>query len=94
MSESRYADETEPIHLWFSLTYANYLVMPRSVLQSMPQEWQAKFCEMLDEAHKTFPDLDWPGYRCSAVDSSTGKYIKDPIPHYNRGRTRLVASNG
>lgn len=32
-------EEPEPIHLWFNLTYANYLCLPRSVLQSMPQEW-------------------------------------------------------
>jgi hypothetical protein len=86
----------EAIHLWFGLTYANYLVMPRSILQSMPDEWQKKFVLLLNEARETFPDLDWPSYRCMAVDESTGRFIKDPIPHYNRGRTRLEskASDG
>lgn len=79
------------IHAWFGLTYANYLVLPRSVLQSMPEEWQHRFTAMVDEAHDTFPDLDWPSYRVSAVDRSTGRFVRDPIPHYNRGRTRLEA---
>jgi hypothetical protein len=89
VSESRYEDEPEPIHLWFSLTYANYLVMPRSVLQSMPQEWQAKFCALLDEAHEAFGHLDWPHYAVN-VREADGKFGRDQIPHYNRGRTRLT----
>lgn len=88
---SSYAGEPEPIHLWFNLTYANYLCLPRSVLQSMPQEWQARFCEMLDEMREMYGHLDWPSYRVSAVDRETGRFISDPIPHYNRGRTRLKA---
>jgi hypothetical protein len=66
MSE-RYRDESEPVHLWFGLTYANYLVLPRSVLQSMPQEWQAKFCTLLDELHEAFGHLDWPRYDVRAL---------------------------
>lgn len=82
--------EPEPIHLWFNLTYANYLCLPRSVLQSMPQEWQARFCEMLGELDDAFGHLEWPSYRVSAVDKSNGQFISDPIPHYNRGRTKLT----
>lgn len=83
-----WGDENEPIHLWFSLSYANYLVLPRSVLQSMPVEWQRQFCRMLDQAHAAFPDLEWPRYTVSARNDA-GQFISDPIPHYNRGRTKL-----
>jgi len=33
------ADPRPPcdIHTWFGLTYANYLVLPRTLLQSMPE---------------------------------------------------------
>jgi len=41
------------IHTWFSLSYASYLVIPRSVLQSMSEEWQYKFVELLDELEGT-----------------------------------------
>ena len=83
-----WVDEPEPIHLWFGLTYSNYLVLPRSILQSMPQPWQARFCELLSDAQEAFGHLDWPTYDvCTRGDG--GRYKRDPIPHYNRGRTRL-----
>lgn len=82
-------EDPEPIHLWFNLTYANYLVLPRSVLQSMPQEWQAKFCTLLSEMHEAFGHLDWPSRYAVSVRGKGGHYARDPIPHYNRGRTRL-----
>lgn len=63
----RWVDDPEPIHGWFDLTYSNYLVMPRSVLQSMPQEWQAQFCTLLDEAREAFGHLDWPSYEVRAL---------------------------
>lgn len=84
-----YADDTEAIHTWFSLIYANYLVMPRSVLQSMPDKWQEEFVNLLEKCHEEFGYLNWPSYRVNAVDNETGRFIRDPIPHYNRGRTKL-----
>lgn len=132
------ADDREAIHAWFGLTYANYLVLPRSVLQSMPDEWQKRFVEQLEELHRAFGDLDWPDYdvrvlarephflgmpmvscwdcggsgrdgdgeceTCAGegelVDPEGSRYETaeevgfraDPIPHYNRGRTRLAAT--
>jgi hypothetical protein len=133
------AEESEPIHAWFGLTYANYLVLPRSVLQSMPVEWQRDFVRRLKELDETFGHLEWPPYNvqalarhpehlreedCEACEGSgerqenggsdylvvepcpecdgdgvveTDRWetpeecgvITDPIPHYNRGRTRL-----
>lgn len=132
----------EAIHLWFNLTYANYLVAPRSVLQSMPDEWQKRFVLCLNEMQKAFGHLEWPDYevktlarapehktiydKCDECDGTglardgnaeTGAecewckglgevedsespryetpeevgYRDDPIPHYNRGRTKLEA---
>jgi hypothetical protein len=132
-------DTREPqpldIHTWFSLTYANYLVVPRSVLQSMPEDWQHRFTGLLGEMSTAFGHLDWPAYdvralkrdtelitpwiecdggcngtgirngeTCGVCDGEGGwddpegpryetpeevGFRDDPIPHYNRGRTRL-----
>jgi hypothetical protein len=133
VSKSHWYEDSEPIHLWFSLSYANYLVLPRSVLQSMPQPWQARFCELLSEMDDAFGHLQWPPYDVRALareaerltyepcfdcqgrghldghpelqcvecaglgEVETDRWeepeeigiITDPIPHYNRGRTKL-----
>ena len=47
---------SEPIHDWFELSYAQYLTIPRSVLQSMPTELQERFTTCLDELDET---IDW-----------------------------------
>lgn len=123
MSDAAYGDE--PVHEWFGLTYANYLVLNRSLLQSMPQEWQARFVAALDELREAYDHLDQPTYDVrvlarapefgiyTAHDDCDGEgceecdegvvyedryetaeevgFKTDPIPHYNRGRTRVPA---
>ncbi len=46
--------DKEAVQLHFSLSYANYLVLPRTLLQSMPAVWQARFVALLDELHEAF----------------------------------------
>ncbi|MFB7285472.1 hypothetical protein [Actinacidiphila glaucinigra] len=43
-----------PIHEWFSLSYANYLALPRTLLQSMPIEWQQRMVACLNEMEAAF----------------------------------------
>ena len=43
-----------PIHLHFGLSYANYLVLPRTLMQSMPTGWQERIVACLDEMHDAF----------------------------------------
>jgi len=79
----------DPIHLWFELTYASYLTIPRSVLQSMPQDWQSKFVTLLNELDAT---IDWrPESGCYWVQlkDENGNKIPDPLMDYQRGRRRL-----
>ena len=42
------------IHEYFGLTYASYLVLPRTLLQSMPDGWQERFVAMLEEMDAAF----------------------------------------
>ena len=89
-TKERWTRPDTGVHEWFGLTHANYLVLPRSLLQSLPEEMQYRLTEVLDEiddlarANKV-PSLD---YRVQAVDER-GRFISDPVPHYNRGRTRI-----
>lgn len=76
----------EPIHLWFELSYAQYLTIPRSVLQSMPNLWQEQFCRLLDELDLT---IDWrpkSGRYWVQLKDKRGRYVEDPLMDYERGR--------
>jgi hypothetical protein len=75
------------VHTMFGLTYANYLVLHRSLLQSMPEEWQHRFVAMVNELDAAFGHLDIPGTFMVRAKDSNGQFIVDPVPHYNRGRT-------
>ncbi len=48
--------DPEPIHTWFELSYAQFLTVPRIVMQSMPLGWQDGMVSLLRELDKTF---DW-----------------------------------
>jgi hypothetical protein len=74
------------VHTWFGLSYASYLTINRSLLQSMPDEWQDRFVRCLTELQRHFGYPDEPIYTVYCRDR-LGRFIKDPIPHYNRGRT-------
>ena len=85
--------EQEHIHEYFNLTYANYLVLPRSVLQSMPEDWQEKFVYLLERIPKVITENFEPegGYDVRAKDSN-GRFITDLYSNYERGRRRLKAT--
>lgn len=70
------------IHTWFELSYAQYLTIPRSVLQSMPEEWQYKFTELLEELDNT---IDWrpkSGRYWVKLKDDQGRYVHDPLMEY------------
>lgn len=89
--ESDMRAEDGPVHTWFELTYANYLVLHRTVLQSMPGEWQERFVACLMELQDACAGLEMPSKFAVNVRRDDGRFTSDPVPHYNRGRTRLLA---
>lgn len=85
--------DSEPIHLFFSLSYAQYLTIPRTVLQSMPREWQERFVKCLVELDHA---IDWRPedftYWVKLKRESDGRLISaehDPLCDYERGRRQL-----
>lgn len=83
-------DDLKDIHTWFNLTYANYLVLHRSLLQSMPEQWQHQFVTLLEELDQAFNSVKQAAKYDVRCRDSNGRYITDPVPHYNRGRTRVI----
>lgn len=91
---------SEAVHEWFELSYAQYLTIPRSVLQSMPDEWQERFVACLKELDET---IDWRpesgsryfvDLRIIKDDGGRGVRVHDPLMDYQRGRRRVFARSG
>lgn len=81
----------QPIHDYFCLTYSNFIVLHRSILQSMPVKWQQRMVRLLNQADSAVDKAGVetaPSYSLQARDDR-GRFIADPVPHYGRGRTRL-----
>jgi hypothetical protein len=77
------------IHLWFELSYAQYLTIPRTALQSMPHEWQERFVKCLEELDEA---IDWRpkrGQYFVMLKDGRMRYMNDPLMDYERGRRRL-----
>lgn len=49
-----------PVHLHFGLSYSNYLVLHRTLMQSMPEEWQRRMVACLEELDAAFCHVDKP----------------------------------
>lgn len=79
------------VHEWFDLSYSNYLVLPRSVMQSMPIEWQRRMVACLQEIGDASVHLEDmpPAYRVQATTFG-GKFMRDPYADYERGRRRVA----
>jgi hypothetical protein len=76
------------IHTWFNLTYASYLVIPRSVLQSLPEKLQFKLTDVLSEIGGHI-EIDVPekGKRYSvSLRDEKGRFVHDVFRDYERGR--------
>lgn len=49
-----------PIHGWFSLSYSNYQVLHRTLMQSMPTEWQERMVACLEELQAAYAHIEQP----------------------------------
>lgn len=61
---------------WFGLSYASYLVLPRVVMEAMPEEWQDKMADLLFEYDCAFPNQPEIGTRVQVTQN--GKLVKTP----------------
>lgn len=85
--------DDRPIHEWFELTYAQFLTVPRLVMQSMPLEWQRKMAALLCEMDATF---DWrPKEGCYWVrlKDDKGRFMHAPLNDYRHGSCEHLRRN-
>jgi len=80
---------SDKLHLWFGLSYASWLTMPRVLMYEMPVAWQDKMADLLNEYNEAFPNQPDIGTRVQITKK--GKLIKTPQwvinyrnPHYEQ----------
>lgn len=66
---------------FFGLSRANYLTVPRSILEDMPVAWQDEFAKMLDQIDRRYR---WPDGMAIEVRlrDPRGNYAHDPLADY------------
>lgn len=75
-----------PISLWFELSYARFLTVPRLVLESMPIEWQRQMAALLQAMDDTFDWRPKEGRYWVQLKDGQGRFTEAPLQDYRRGR--------
>jgi len=78
-------ESNAPIHLWFELSYAQYLTVPRLVMESMPIEWQRKMAVLLQEMDETFDWRPKSGRYWVRLKDAHGHFTDAPLGDYRHG---------
>jgi hypothetical protein len=75
----------DPINEWFELSYAQFLTVPRLVMESMPYEWQMKMKALLEEMDNTFDWRPSEGRYWVKLKDDNGRYCDAPLNDYRHG---------
>lgn len=74
-----------PLNEWFELSYAQFLTVPRLVLESMPYEWQLQMKQLLTEMDTTFDWRPAKGRYWVKLRDDNGRFTDAPLADYRRG---------
>lgn len=61
---------------WFGLSRASWLTLPRSMMHEMPDDWQMKMAELLEQWDNTWDSSELPSPHVSAKEN--GKFTRFP----------------
>lgn len=67
---------SEELSCWFGLSYASFCVLPRVLMEAMPDEWQRQMAKLLNEYDDAFPNQPDIGTRVQITKDK--KLIKTP----------------
>ena len=78
---------------WFGLSYASFLTIPRVLMHEMPDEWQEKMCDLLEEYQAMYPNQPDVGTTVRFTEPYGGKLIKGPkwLLNYRHPDKALIA---
>lgn len=89
LEKSKTEDEMMDMDRFFGLSYASYLVIPRTVLQSAPLVLQDKIIGNIRELEVMFGDWDEGGFYTVRKKDSRGRFVKDKFRDYQKGTRKL-----
>lgn len=67
----------DELWLWFGLSRASFLVLPRVLMHEMPDDWQMRMAQLLQEYDERFPNIPDRGVRVQVTDRK-GQLVKTP----------------
>lgn len=79
----------EALWNWFALSRAAWLVMPRSMMHEMPDDWQAKMAALLAEWDATYTNM--PNVETVVTLRENGRMTKPPEYLVNYRHPDVVA---
>jgi hypothetical protein len=71
-----------PVHSWFGLSYSSYLVLPRALLEGMPETFQERLVALLEDMRELYGMDDQPDYWVRAKRGN--RFVPDPYSNYRR----------
>lgn len=67
------------LSLWFGLSHAAFLVLPRVAMETMPPEWKEKMAELLNEYDETIDVSAYGVHSCFVtVKDENNRFMKMP----------------
>jgi hypothetical protein len=74
-----------PIRDWFELSYAQFLTVPRLVMEAMLYAWQQQMAQLLYELDATFDWRPTEGRYWVKLRDAHGRFTDAPLDDYRRG---------
>ncbi len=84
--------EREPVHNWFELTYAQYLTVPRSIMEAMPAAWQSRMVWLFTELDETFDWRPSEGRYWVELRDAEGRFVADRLKEYRHPDHEYIES--
>ena len=79
-----------PLHVWFELSYAQFLTLPRLVIEHMPLKWQLTMKELLEELDSAFDWRPKEGRYWVKLKDNKGRYCHAPLADYRHGNVEYI----
>lgn len=76
-----------PFHEWFGLTYSSYLVLPRAILEALPEDLQHRLISCIDEAKDLIDSGQINDNYSVKLRDQDGRYVVDPFANYRHPPT-------